>query len=130
MPRPSRSSRSVPLPDLASQGATSPPPQSFSPSGPLPEAPAVTNQRPRPATTRYPITDGDFEALQQYAEQPTAPASQSGDKPDATIVVDIPAIGAPPAAAAPALSAPTLLTTFTGISATGWFPPDCAIAAG
>lgn len=127
MPRPSRSSRSVPLPEPAIRGTTSSPPQSFSPSGPLPRAPEVTNQRPRPALSRYPIPDSDFQARQQYAEQPTAPASQPGDKPDATIASDL----APtPAPAAPAAPAPALLTTFTGISFTGWAPPDCAIAAG
>jgi hypothetical protein len=123
MPRPNRSSRPVPLPGPAIPSTPSWLSQSFSPSGPLPQAPAVTNQRPRPATTRYPILDNEFQAQQQYAELPTAPASQPGDKPDATIVADM----VPTLAPAPA---PTLLTAFTGIGATGWAPPDCALAAG
>lgn len=134
MPRPSRLSRPVPMPGLALPGTLQEPPRSFSPSGPLPRAPLVRNERPRPATTRYPVSYSDFQAQQQYAEQPTAPASQVGDKPDATIAADLGAPGARAAVtAAPTLvaaPAPTLVTTFPGIVATGWAPPDCALAAG
>lgn len=60
MPRHQRISRSIPLPDAALPGAPSPPPQAFSPHAPLPQAPLILNQRPRPATTRYPITNEAF----------------------------------------------------------------------
>ena len=35
-----------------------------------------------------------------------------------------------PLATAPTAAAPTSLTSFPGISATGWLPPDCTLAAG
>ncbi len=136
-----RSSRPVPLPGTAIAGAPSPPSRQFTPSGPLPQAPAIPNRRPRPATTRYPIANSDFQAAQQYAEQPTAPASQAGDKPDAAIVPDMAAAaGAAALSAFPALPpaptsigtgpAPTVVTTFAGIGVNGFFPADCALAAG
>lgn len=134
MARPLRSSRSVSVPGSPTAGKSLSPATRFSPSGPLPQAPQSLNQRPRPAQTRYPIPDSAFQAQQQYAAQPAAPASHAGDKPDAVIVNET-ALGAIPMpfpTVAPAVAAPppTLVTSFTGISVTAWAPPDCALAAG
>lgn len=108
----------------------------FNPRGPMPAAPAAPNRRPRPATSRYPISDSDFLAEKQNASQPGASASSPQDKAEATIAVDSAAVAAAPAAAAPAAvpppppTCPNVTSTCVGISAAGWAPPDCAIAAG
>lgn len=88
----------------------------------------ILNQRPRPATTRYPITNEAFQTQQQDAEDPAAPVSQAEAKPEAIIVADAP-IAAALAAGVPA-RVPTPTTTFPDISATPWAPPDCTLAAG
>src|SRR5437762_10957914 len=101
----------------------------FSPSGPLPAAPAVRNERPRPSDTRYPVKAAVFEQLQQFAEHPTAPDSLPTEKPDAAVALDtaatpaaaapgMPLPGAPvqPPPAAPSGPAPNLGVTVTGIA--------------
>ena len=96
--------------------------------------------RPRPATTRYPIDLKTFESLKAEALTSRAAAAV---KRGSTIVADkskskteatsssatIDAVGAP-LADAPVEAAPSILSSFAGFSATGWLPPDCTLAVG
>jgi hypothetical protein len=96
--------------------------------------------RPRPSPTRYPI---DLETFRSLKEEAWTSKTGNAAKSDSTIVSDkakkkpgtvdeaaiAGAIGAP-LTSGPVSSAPPLLTSFPGISATGWFPPDCTLAAG
>lgn len=96
--------------------------------------------RARPATTRYPIDLNTFETLKQDARTSKAGSiaklastivsdkSKKTAKP-AKLVAMIEAAGAP-LSEAPTAAAPSLLTSFPGIAATGWFPPDCTLAVG
>lgn len=96
--------------------------------------------RPRPATTRYPI---DLEAFQSLKDEALNTKAGTVAKSESTIVDDksqktsaladeaavLEAVGAP-LSSGPVTTAPSLLVSFPGISATGWFPPDCTLAAG
>ena len=114
-------------------------------------APAVdevaTLSRPRPATTRYPISLQDFEDLEAKAAKVKAKAKKGttfvADKPDKRELAQQPGV---PLASGPAASAPQAgppappaglpagppapMGNFAGLPDTGWFPPDCTIAAG
>ncbi len=118
---------------------------SYDPSAPLPAAAAALTtagpayERPRPATTRYPIAMEEFARLKEAS----AEAASSPKKEASTLVADParqgghelamaaagPAMMAAPLAAAPA-AAPVARANFQGIPATGWLPPDCTMAAG
>ncbi|MBD0277325.1 MAG: hypothetical protein ICV81_05095 [Flavisolibacter sp.] len=96
--------------------------------------------RPRPATTRYPV---DLETFNELKEEAQSIEFKATAKRASTIVTDktkkpaeaaeakgiIEAVGAP-LSGAPAAAAPSTLTSFAGISDTGWFPPDCTLAVG
>lgn len=95
-------------------------------------ATVVELNEPRPYTSRYPIPDEKFRELKQAA------AKKMIAKGDATIAKDkgnkMELAGGAMAAFAPAggpvSAAPTGATNFAGITATGWIPPDCTMAAG
>ena len=101
---------------------------------------ALEFDRPRPSPTRYPIDMETFLALKQGIEESKAKPA----KPDTTIVADkgkkqavspsLPAgvieLAGSPLSSGPTAAAPTSLTSFPGIPATGWLPPDCTFAAG
>ncbi len=96
--------------------------------------------RPRPSPTRYPV---DLETFTALKEDALTSKAGSVAKRDAIVIADkgkkeemaegaaglMEAVGAP-LAEAPVAAAPSLLTSFAGISATGWFPPDCTLAVG
>lgn len=101
---------------------------------------ALAFDRPRPSPSRYPIDMKKFLALKQnIKESRVKPA-----KLDTTVVADkgkrqavaatLPAgaldMAGSPLSSGPTAAAPSSLTTFPGISATGWLPPDCTFAAG
>ncbi|HEX8737659.1 MAG TPA: hypothetical protein VF721_20170, partial [Pyrinomonadaceae bacterium] len=95
---------------------------------------------PRPSPTRYPIDMKTFELLKEQAR--TSKVGKIAKK-GSTIITDKarkkPAmladavraddIGAP-ITSGPFAAAPPLLSSFPGISATKWTPPDCTLAAG
>ena len=96
--------------------------------------------RPRPSPTRYPVDMETFLALKQGIKESKTRLA----RPDTTVVADkgknqavrsflragvIEMAGAP-LSEGPTAAAPTSLTSFPGISATGWLPPDCTFAAG
>lgn len=100
---------------------------------------ALSYDRPRPAPTRYPIDMDTFLELKQDVKQSKAKLA----RPDTTVVADkgkkqteslVPAgaidMAGSPLSNAPTAAAPSSLTSFPGISATGWLPPDCTFAAG
>jgi hypothetical protein len=101
---------------------------------------ALDYDRPRPSPSRYPIDMDAFLALKQGIKESKAKIA----RPDTTIVADkgkkqtvpttLPAgaldMAGSPLSSGPAAAAPSSLTSFPGISATGWLPPDCTLAAG
>jgi hypothetical protein len=118
----------------------SPAPAVADPTQPVAFAPAVDEvavlDRPRPATTRYPISLEAFAALEARAAKVKVRA-----KPGATRVQDRAdtrelaarvgmAMPAGPEAFAPPAAAPATLGNFAGLTDTGWYPPDCTAAAG
>jgi hypothetical protein len=91
---------------------------------------------PRPKmTSRYPISNEEFEALKAGAPRArlaAATATRSKDAPKRGAAARAVAPMSPEAmvpGAEPA-AAPVLGASFAGIAATGWFPPDCTMAAG
>jgi hypothetical protein len=113
---------------------------SFEPVRELVAAPAVdvveVLDRPRPATTRYPIDEEAFKALEAQAARVKPPAKKrcalirdKGKKAELAATPGLAALAAPALAAGPA-AAPAALGNFQGIADTGWFPPDCTMAAG
>ena len=101
---------------------------------------ALDYDRPRPSPSRYPIDMETFLALKQDIKESKARLA----RPDTNIVTDkgkkqavpttLPAgvldMAGAPLSSAPTAAAPSSLTSFPGISATGWRPPDCTFAAG
>lgn len=101
---------------------------------------ALDYDRPRPSPTRYPIDMDTFLALKQDVKESKAKLA----RPDTNVVADkgkkqavpttLPAgvldMAGAPLSSAPTAAAPSSLTSFPGISATGWLPPDCTFAAG
>jgi hypothetical protein len=101
---------------------------------------ALEFDRPRPSPTRYPVDMETFLALKEGVKESKIKPAKRGT----TIVLDTGKrqpprsarrgggieIAGTPLADAPVAAAPTSLTTFPGISATGWLPPDCTFAAG
>jgi hypothetical protein len=94
--------------------------------------------RPRPATTRYPIDLTSFETLKGTARKLKLPrpkgemtmARDKGRKPKAVTAAAVAAAVAAPLDAGPTAAAPGTVGAFGGIAATGWAPPDCTLAAG
>jgi hypothetical protein len=92
--------------------------------------------RKRPALSRYAIDMKTYNRLKDEAAAKARPLP----RPESALVLDKAKKGTPelataaPAALAPLAAAPTAaptgLTNFQGIAATGWFPPDCTLAAG
>ena len=111
------------------------------PSAPLPAGPdgdeVAVLSRPRPATTRYPISKDEFTKLEANAAKvKPKPKKNTTVVPDQASKYELAAQPSgvtlptgPSAFTAPAL-APTALGNFVGIADTGWFPPDCTAAAG
>lgn len=101
---------------------------------------ALAYDRPRPSPSRYPINMDAFLALKQDIRESKAKLA----KPRCTIVADkgkkqtvpttLPAgvldMAGSPLTTTPTDAAPSSLTSFPGISATGWIPPDCTFAVG
>lgn len=112
----------------------------FDPTGPEGMAPGadLANDRPRPSPTRYPVAHEEFLRLKQSAEVSKAKVAKKGStvvrdtaKPSTSAqTASAVAEAGVPMSAAPSPTAPAMLTSFAGISATGWFPPDCTLAAG
>ena len=100
--------------------------------------PSLAFDRPRPSPTRYPIPMVKFLSLKEQVEKSKAKKA----KPGTTVTPDkgrkgpaVPGamaalVAGAPVAAAPTAAAPVMLTSFPGIPATGWLPPDCTLAAG
>jgi hypothetical protein len=102
-----------------------------------PEAEAAEYEeinKPRPYTSRYPISNDEFEALKSAAPKArllksTAERARDSHKKHE----ELSARAMPPAALEPGLepvAAPTGSTNFAGFISTGWIPPDCTMAAG
>jgi hypothetical protein len=89
---------------------------------------------PRPYTSRYPIPNERFEALKQAAPKAKLPKTTAERSRDtARKHEELSARAAAPAALAAGLeplAAPSGSINFAGIPTTGWFPPDCTMAAG
>jgi hypothetical protein len=87
----------------------------------------------RPYTSRYPISNEEFEALKTAAprarlSKAIAPAAKDSGKK-----LETAGLAVAPMALEPGLepvAAPTGATNFAGIAATGWIPPDCTMAVG
>ena len=95
-------------------------------------ASVIEVKEPRPYTSRYPISDKQFEKLKEAARKKKLPKKQatiakdSGKKREmaATAIPQIDTAGGPVA------DAPLPSSNFAGITATGWLPPDCTMATG
>jgi hypothetical protein len=113
---------------------------SYNPSELAPAAAAAEfggpiRDRTRPALSRYAIDMKSYDQLKDEAAAKARPLP----KPESVLALDKAKKGAPelaiapmalvPMEAAPA-EAPSGLANFEGIAATGWFPPDCTLAAG
>ena len=104
--------------------------------GPQADAAARTTEEkrePRPYTTRYPISDERFRMLKDSAEKAKIPKGAMRASADSGGKQDVSSTGVALAAIDTSLepsSAPTASTNFSGISATGWIPPDCTMAVG
>jgi hypothetical protein len=89
---------------------------------------------PRPYTSRYPIPNEEFHALKLAAPKAKLAkftAERSRDTPRKHEELSARAMA--PAALEAGLEpveAPSGSTNFAGIPSTGWFPPDCTMAAG
>jgi hypothetical protein len=104
--------------------------------GPEADAAARTTEErreSRPYVSRYPIDDDRFRQLKEaagtakLAKGDLTASADSGAKPEVS------ATGVALAAMDPSLepsAAPSASTNFSGISATGWIPPDCTMAVG
>lgn len=121
-----------PLAGKASRGKEWDP--SAAPALPAAAEPVESNA-PRPSSERYPISNATFQALKEQAPKAKLP------KKDATIAKDstkkkeevaVMAASAAPVAGPglPPAAAPSPSKNFVGITATGWIPPDCTMAAG
>lgn len=102
--------------------------------------PSLAFDRPRPSPTRYPIPLDKFLELKDDVERSKAKPAMPGT----TVTTDKGKKGGPaklttgaasllagaPVSDAPAAAAPVMLTSFAGIPATGWLPPDCTSATG
>src|SRR5262245_31514435 len=119
-------------------------PTSFEPGQELTAAPAADDvaalDRPRPATTRYPISREAFTALEAAAatrklkkKKAKLVQDKAGAKSELATAPGIQALASPMALLepAPVAAAPGIpLGNFGGVTDTGWFPPDCTMAAG
>jgi hypothetical protein len=113
---------------------------SFQPAQDLTAAPAfdVVEQldRPRPSTTRYPIDQEAFARLEAAATKVKVRAKKKStlvhDKGKREELALSPGIALPagPAVLEEPAAAPVPLGNFQGLVDTGWFPPDCTMAAG
>lgn len=101
--------------------------------------PGLAFDRPRPSPTRYPIPLDEYLTLKERVEEtkvtPVTPQSNVvTDKGKKDAVLTLGALGAVEVAGAPLAgppdAAPVTLTSFNGIPATGWLPPDCTMAVG
>jgi hypothetical protein len=105
-------------------------------NSPLPNSVAGQEEvhESRPYTSRYPIDNKKFEALKATAYNTKSKSKTpkglavAEDKGKKTEVASF-AIAAAPEQDGPA-AAPVALANFAGIPDTGWFPPDCTVAAG
>ena len=97
-------------------------------------AAAYEPMEPRPVTTsRYPIPNEEFESLKAGAPQARLSAKTAVIAKDVKSKPELAAAATASLALAPGLApvaAPSGSAHFAGISATGWLPPDCTLAAG
>lgn len=92
----------------------------------------VEKKESRPYTTRYPIPDDLFRRLKEGASDVTIAKSTlvaSADRGTKSEVASAAPV-LPDMLAAEPSAAPTPSTSFAGIPATGWLPPDCTMAVG
>jgi hypothetical protein len=108
----------------------------FNPSDPTTVAMAARveeTRKPRPYLTRYPIPEEQFRKLKEKAGKIRLAIGKTTLSQDAGAKTEVSAAPAQvalhEAPAAPA-AAPSSASHFAGISATGWIPPDCTMAAG
>jgi hypothetical protein len=90
-------------------------------------------REPRPYTSRYPIPDEQFRALKANASKaklakPTAERVKDPGKKKQEVSTR--AAAAPVAPGLEPAAAPMASGNFAAIAATGWLPPDCAMAVG
>lgn len=93
----------------------------------------VEKREPRPYTTRYPIPDDVFRSLKEGASAVTLARGAvpvSTDKGAKTEIASAAPMQLADATGAAPSAAPTPSTSFAGIPATGWIPPDCTMAVG
>ncbi|HEX9671631.1 MAG TPA: hypothetical protein VGC93_19335 [Thermoanaerobaculia bacterium] len=133
--------RSVPRSGRAAAGADFEPGQAPLTQGLAAEA-DLRFDRPRPATTRYPIDLEDFAKLKNAAPRTRLRALAGRARAAATLAVDrgrraptpLTAAAVAGAAGAPltaeAAAAPATVGTFGGVADTQWLPADCTLAAG
>ncbi len=92
--------------------------------------------RPRPAKTRYPISLSEFATLEDNARKLKLRAKRGTtlvtDRADTRELAAAPGVALPTGleAFAPPATAPAALGNFAGLTDTGWYPPDCTLAAG
>ena len=96
---------------------------------------AVAEKRePRPYTSRYPIDDEKVKKLKESATKvKLAKAAMPASADKSVAQVEIAGMQERPAQPAPEMepsAAPNPSTSFAGIPATGWLPPDCTMAVG
>jgi hypothetical protein len=94
--------------------------------------------RPRPALTRYPISKEAFAKLEQAAARAAVPKKKGSTihrdaaraQRELAARPGVRAMAAPSPDSAEPLEAPTPAGNFAAFTDTGWFPPDCTLAAG
>lgn len=92
--------------------------------------PEMMEPRPK-TTTRYPISNEEFERLKAKAKTARLAKVQATAAKDATPKRRVGAKSlAPQAQGAEPVAAPAPSSNFAGITATGWLPPDCTMAVG
>jgi hypothetical protein len=112
----------------------------FNPGQELASAPAQDVvehlDRPRPSSSRYPFDQATFAELEKQAARVRVPhrkrttlVHDKGKKTELALQPGIAVPAGPAVLAAPA-AAPVILGNFAAITDTGWFPPDCTLAAG
>src|SRR5262245_20188657 len=91
-------------------------------------------KEPRPYTSRYPIDDEKVRKLKESATKTKlakAAMPASADKSVAQVeIAGMQERAAQPAPEMEPSAAPNPSTSFAGIPATGWLPPDCTLAVG
>ena len=133
--KPARRPRAAPPTDIRPLAGRAGRGREWDPAQPDALAPAYPEvKEPRPYTSRYPISNEEFESLKAVAPKaklprPTAEAFKDSARKKEEISARAMAAAPLGPGLAPAASA-TAAGNFAGISATGWLPPDCTMAVG